>query len=321
MNSVTAEVQRAASFFKAGEARRYPFLDKSRAKEFHEEFGDASGFFVLEPVGGPGKGEEFGAGTITQTFVSHFGQEERVSLAPENARGDVDGTIRKFHAMTKQGAVPVHHRGERSGLRPRFTVSREILGRERAGAAGAQERSGANPEMESREDGFRQPGELEEKHVPTAKDLPTARCQESAHHGRMRNIENHQFANALRMTQSRAPSDGGAPIVPGKEDSLLAKLIRDSDDVGNQFGKRVGSNAGRFTAEIVPALIRHDDTKAGVGQRFDLLAPAIPEFGEAVQKQDDRAVARAGSDGMQANRRILEIKGFHRITPAEQSTL
>jgi hypothetical protein len=40
-----------------------------------------------------------------------------------------------------------------------------------------------------------------------------------------------------------------------------------------------------------------------------------------VKKQDDWAVARAVGDSMQTNRRILEMKRFHGIAPAEQSTL
>jgi hypothetical protein len=126
----------------------------------------------------------------------------------------------------------------------------------------------------------------------------------------MRNVEDSQFGDALRMKQSRAPSDGRAPIVPGKENSLLAELISDGDDVGDQFRESVRSNAGWFTAEVVPALIGHDDAKAGIGQRFDLLAPAIPEFWKAVKKQDDRAVARARGNGVEFHAGIFKLLSF-----------
>jgi hypothetical protein len=122
----------------------------------------------------------------------------------------------------------------------------------------------------------------------------------------MRNIEDGQFGDPLRMQKSCAPGDGGAPIVPNKEDSLLTELIGDGDDVGNQFRESVRSNTGRFTAEIVPALIGRDDAKACFSQRFDLLAPAIPEFGKAVKKNDHRTVARARSDGVESHAGIFK---------------
>ena len=48
------------------------------AEEIDQELRDASGFFVLEPMRGIGKGEELGTRAITQALLSHFGQEERV---------------------------------------------------------------------------------------------------------------------------------------------------------------------------------------------------------------------------------------------------
>jgi hypothetical protein len=114
----------------------------------------------------------------------------------------------------------------------------------------------------------------------------------------MRDIEDGQLGDTLRMKKSGTPGDRSAPIVPGEEDSLLAELVNDGDYVGDQFRKSVGRNSCRFAAEVVTALVGHNDAKAGVGQWFNLVAPAIPEFGKAVKKQDDLAVARAGGDGV-----------------------
>lgn len=119
------------------------------------------------------------------------------------------------------------------------------------------------------------------------------------------------------MKKSGTPGNSGAPIMPGEEDSLLAELINNGDHVRDQFRKSVRSNPCRFAAEVVTALVGHNDAIAGVGQRFNLVAPAIPEFGKAVKKQDDLAVARASGDRVQTNRRILEMKSFHEIVPAE----
>src|ERR1700674_725036 len=82
-----------------------------RAEEIDQELRDAGGFFVLKPMRGVGEGEKLSARAIAQTFVSHFGQEEIVALAPQNAGGDADGFILKFDASAKEGAVPVDHGG------------------------------------------------------------------------------------------------------------------------------------------------------------------------------------------------------------------
>jgi len=107
------------------------------AEEIDEEFGNACGFFMLEPMGGVGKSVEFGVVAIAEAIVGHFGEEEGVALAPEDARGDVHGRIRKFAAMAEGGAIPVNHAVERAGVRPRGAVLGEIFVGESIGAAGA----------------------------------------------------------------------------------------------------------------------------------------------------------------------------------------
>jgi len=126
---------------------------------------------VLEPVSGVGKSVEFGGVAIAQAVVGHFREEECVALAPEDAGGDVNGGVREFGAVTKSGAIPVDHRSESAGLRPRGAIERKIFGGKSAGAAGANERPHAKSEIERGEGGFRKPRQLEEEHVPTAAKL------------------------------------------------------------------------------------------------------------------------------------------------------
>src|SRR5258708_8745400 len=142
-----------------------------REEEIDQELGNTGRFLVLEPMGGVGEGEEFGVGAVAQTFVSHFGQEEIVAFAPEDARGDAHGFVWKFGARSKQGAIPVDHGGECAWLRPGGAVLGEILGREGVRAAGAVKRSRAGLIIEGGEKGFPLPGELKEEHVPAAEEL------------------------------------------------------------------------------------------------------------------------------------------------------
>ena len=99
----------------------------------------------------------------------------------------------------------------------------------------------------------------------------------------MRDVEDGELGDALWVEEGDAPRDGGAPIVAGEEDALLAELVGDGEDVGSEFGERVGGGATRFAAGVVAALIGDDDAEAGVGERLDLFVPGIPEFGEAVE--------------------------------------
>src|ERR1700722_4303042 len=141
------------------------------AEEIDEEFGNAAGFFVLQPVGGVGEGVEFAGVAVAEALVGHVGEKEGVALAPEDARGDVHGRVGEFRAITKSGAVPIDHGGQCAGFAPCGAVLGEIFGGERVGAAGTDQRADPESKIQCGECGFRQPGELKEKHVPTAAKL------------------------------------------------------------------------------------------------------------------------------------------------------
>jgi hypothetical protein len=85
---------------------------------------------------------------------------------------------------------------------------------------------------------------------------------------------------------------------------VLPELVGDGQDVGGELGERVRSDAAGFRAFVVAALVGDDYAEAGGGQRLDLLVPGIPEFGEAVEEDDDGAVGRAGGDGVEFDRAV-----------------
>ncbi len=132
----------------------------------------------------------------------------------------------------------------------------------------------------------------------------------------MRNVEDGKLSDALRMQKGNAPSDGGAPIVACEEDARLTEIIGDGENVGNEMRERVEGSATRFAARVVTALIGNDDAEAGGGERLDLMVPGIPEFGEAVEENDDGAVRRAGGDGVKLDRGIAKgqvfVRDWHR---------
>jgi len=90
----------------------------------------------------------------------------------------------------------------------------------------------------------------------------------------------------------------------------LAELVGDREDVGNEFGERVGHSAARLAAFVVAALIGNDDAEAGGGERLDLFVPRIPKFREAVEKDDGGAVWGAGGDGVKIDRATVKSYVF-----------
>src|SRR5258708_29853312 len=192
---------------------------------------------------GVGESEEFHARAVTQTFVGHFGQEEGVALAPEDTGGDANGLVWKLDASAEEPAVPGDRAGQGAGLSPCRAVLDEVFIREGAGAAGAEKGTRADAEVKSGENRFRQPGQLKEEHVPAAEKLARPCAEEFSHHRRMRNIEDSEFGDALRMKQGGAPGNGGAPIMSGEIDLFLAELVGDSNDVGDKFRQSVRRHA------------------------------------------------------------------------------
>src|SRR6266853_3893622 len=113
---------------------------------------------------GAGESEEFSACAVAQTFVGHFGQQEGVAFAPQDASGHVNSLVWKFDASAEERAVPVDHAGQGSWLRPCSAVLDEVFTREGTWAAGTQKGTRADAEVKSGENRFGQPGELEEEH-------------------------------------------------------------------------------------------------------------------------------------------------------------
>ena len=122
----------------------------------------------------------------------------------------------------------------------------------------------------------------------------------------MRNVQDREFSDALRVEQRGTPGYDSAPIVAGEEDAFAAELIHNGDDVGDKLCKCVGFCSAGLAAFVVAALVGHDDAEAGSGERRDLPVPRIPELREAVQEQYDRAIWRASGYGVKFHAAVLK---------------
>ena len=69
-----------------------------------------------------------------------------------------------------------------------------------------------------------------------------------------------------------------------EKDFLLPELVGYRDHVGNELGQCVRGHSPWFAAQIVTALVGHDNAKSCLRQRLDLFTPSIPELREAMQK-------------------------------------
>jgi hypothetical protein len=108
----------------------------------------------------------------------------------------------------------------------------------------------------------------------------------------VRAVEDREPLDRLAVVHRGRPGDGASPVVAGEEGPLGAALGYQLADVARQRLDAVGGDAGRLRGEVVAAHVGRDHAEAGLGQGRDLVVPAVPELGKAVQQDDQRPLAR-----------------------------
>lgn len=53
-------------------------------------------------------------------------------------------------------------------------------------------------------------------------------------------------------------------------------------------------------------MVGDDDAEAGGRERSDLIVPTAPEFGEAVEEDDERSVEGTGGDGVEFDGAVVK---------------
>jgi hypothetical protein len=122
----------------------------------------------------------------------------------------------------------------------------------------------------------------------------------------VRDVEDGELGDALGVEEGDAPGDGGAPVVAGEEEFFGVELVGDGEDVGGEMREGIVGDAARFAAEVVAALVGDNDAKAGGGERLDLFVPGIPEFGEAVEEDNEGAVWRTCGYGVELDSAVVK---------------
>ena len=98
----------------------------------------------------------------------------------------------------------------------------------------------------------------------------------------------------LGVEAPHLPHDHGAPVVPGERRLVVAVVVEQSAQVRRQLVRPVGGHLGGGRAAAVAAQVGGEGAVPGVAQRAELVAPRVPELGEAVAEDHRRAIVRAG---------------------------
>src|SRR5207249_2565779 len=112
-------------------------------------------------------------------------------------------------------------------------------------------------------------------------------------------VEDDELVDALGSCHGEVPGDAAAPVVSGNSCPFRAGVADQLGDVLAEEGETVGRGTTGLVREVVAAQVRGEDAVTGGGEGRELEAPAVPEFGEPVQQNNQRPLPRL--DIMQAH--------------------
>ncbi len=206
--------------------------------------------------------------------------------------GNIAAEKTLHRAAAKQRAIPVDHRGEPAGPGRVGAIDFQVfISKACRIARGLADKFGSAASLAAAKQKFRQPGQLEEKHVPRPSKLDRA-AQFAGEAGRVRQVENHQAVDELRLVQGKRPSQRCAPVV-GEQQSFAR--LRGCDQRGHVINQRARAVGGDFARRIgcaVAAQVGRPHAIAQAGQQRHLMSPGVGMFGEPV-KAERQAVAHA----------------------------
>src|SRR5207237_1595300 len=106
----------------------------------------------------------------------------------------------------------------------------------------------------------------------------------------VRQIQDDESSGLVRLEHGVGPGDGAAPIVADDDRLVFLEMLAHRIDVAYEFVHGVAGDAGGVIALVVAAQVDGGDLKV-FGEGGDLVTPGIPEIGEAVEEDDERAGA------------------------------
>ena len=104
----------------------------------------------------------------------------------------------------------------------------------------------------------------------------------------MGNVQHDELADELGAGHGQVPGDEAAPVVPD-ERARRTEPVDELGDVIDDARQSIFGDVARFRRIVEAAQIGSYRAKSGTRERRHLPAPRVPEFGEAVEENDERA--------------------------------
>src|SRR5207237_1364207 len=102
----------------------------------------------------------------------------------------------------------------------------------------------------------------------------------------VRNAERSHSSDPIRPQQCHIPGHNGSPIMPHYHCLLLAKHVYEANEITNQMQLSVLLDLAGTLSLPIAALVGSNGVVARLRQGGQLVAPGVPGFGKAMQKQD-----------------------------------
>jgi hypothetical protein len=77
-------------------------------------------------------------------------------------------------------------------------------------------------------------------------------------------------------------------------EAVVSEITCQLGDIVREQVEAIGSDPARLVAQIVSALVESHDMKSKLGERGHVVPPREPEFGKAVQQNEQGTIGRAG---------------------------
>ena len=173
-------------------------------------------------------------------------------------------------------AVQCPRAARRRAEHPQVLVGEAVLAHRRPPDGGAD-----GPCAAEAEERLREPGNLEEEHVPAPRELTAVPAEMLDEDRRMGTVEHDEPPRRVRTLHREAPGDCPAPVVPDDHRLVLAEGPEQPVDVGHQLRHGVGADAGGLVTLVVAAHVRRHHPEVGREGRY-LVAPRVPALRKAV---------------------------------------
>src|ERR1700730_4745728 len=139
-------------------------------------------------------------------------------------------------------------------------------------------------------------------------------------HAWMGGVQDREAAGAAFVRHGASKGDNSPPPIMAREHKMFVlQTVRDANNVADKICHFVRLPIRWLAALVVAALIGEDDTKTGLGERRDLIAPAVPKFRKPMQENCQRAKGRSRRNRMDCHIRQIKRKmlplGDHEQSP------